>query len=342
MPGRPQLKVIIVGNRAGTNIGGSLEYACKEIGVPVSVWESRCAAEGSAFLRHLNWRFRGRRPSRLGRFSKGLVEFCRAWRPTHLIATGIAPVNKQALHDLGAMNINRLNYLTDDPFSSAHYAPWFLRSLPEYDTVFSPRLGNMDDLTKLGCNRVAYLPFGYAPELGLHEMPAVALDPYRSDIFFAGGADRDRIAYISALSDVKIDVGLYGDYWDRYAETRSITRGYADLNLLRLAIHAAKVSLCLVRRANRDGHSMRTFELAASGTCMLVEDTDEHRSIFGEDKEAVVYFRSISEMAERAVWLLGNCGERARLGATVKRLILSGRHTYRDRLTSMLGIDGAN
>ena len=53
---------------------------------------------------------------------------------------------------------------------------------------------------------------------------------------------------------------------------------------------AAKVNLCLVRRAKRDGHVMRSFEIAAVGGCMLAQDTDEHREIFGPEGEAVRLF----------------------------------------------------
>src|SRR5947209_4523579 len=114
MPGQPQLRVVIVGNREGTNVGGSFAYACEEMGVPAAVQESRRAMEGPAILRRLNWRFRGRRPCRLREFSRGLVSFCREWRPTHLVATGLAPIDRQALRELRPMNIKRLNYLTDD------------------------------------------------------------------------------------------------------------------------------------------------------------------------------------------------------------------------------------
>jgi spore maturation protein CgeB len=101
---------------------------------------------------------------------------------------------------------------------------------------------------------------------------------------------------------------------------------------------AAKVNLCLVRRANRDGHVMRSFEIAALGGCMLVEDTAEHRNIFGQDGEAVAYFQSAREAGERAKTLLTDPAERARLSASVFARVSAGRHTYRDRLLSMLEV----
>jgi spore maturation protein CgeB len=42
--------------------------------------------------------------------------------------------------------------------------------------------------------------------------------------------------------------------------------------------------------SSRDGHIKRSFEIAAVGGCMLAQDIDEHREIFGSEGEAVVYF----------------------------------------------------
>jgi len=103
---------------------------------------------------------------------------------------------------------------------------------------------------------------------------------------------------------------------------------------------AAKVNLCLVRRANRDGHVMRSFEIAAAGGCMLAEDTGEHREIFGPDGEAVLYFRSAREAAERALWLLSMPDERARLAAAIRARAGRPNNSYRARLTSMLQAAG--
>ena len=153
---------------------------------------------------------------------------------------------------------------------------------------------------------------------------------------FAGGADPDRIASIGVLTRRGFRVALYGGYWQRYGETRTQGRGHADPQTLRKAIAGAKVALGLVRRANRDGHSMRTFEVAAMGGCMLAEDTDEHRQILGEDGEAAVYFRSPAEMIERLQWLLAAEDERQRLKVTIQARITSQPNTYQDRLEAML------
>ena len=81
---------------------------------------------------------------------------------------------------------------------------------------------------------------------------------------------------------------------------------------------------------------MRSFEIAAAGGCMLAEDTAEHREIFGEDGEAVLYFRNAREAAERASLMLANPAERARLAAAVRTRVAGPKNTYRARLVTML------
>jgi spore maturation protein CgeB len=236
------------------------------------------------------------------------------------------------------MGVYRLNYLTDDPWNPAFRARWFLEALPLYDKVFSPRRANIAELVKLGCQAVEYMPFAFDHQL-CYPQPADAkeLSHLSADILFVGGADRDRIPVIAALAAAGFSIALYGDYWERFPETRPYFRGYGSPETLRKATDAARVALCLVRRANRDGHVMRSFEIPAICACMLVEDTEEHREIFGLDGETVVYFRCIPDMIEKARWLLDRPAERQMLAAAAHSRIVNGCHTYRDRLAAMLG-----
>jgi hypothetical protein len=212
-----------------------------------------------------------------------------------------------------------------------------LDALPLYDRVWSARTSNLDDLRRHGCASVDYLPFGFDPDLFFPQAPTAAERPtYDADICFAGGADADRVPYMATLAGAGLSLALYGDYWSRFSETKHADRGHASPEVLRKAASGAAISLCLVRRANRDGHTMRSFEVPAVGGCMLAEDTDEHRSFFGPSGRAVIYFKTMTEMAERARALLSDPAERARLATAAHRLIAAGGYTYADRLQTML------
>ncbi len=131
-------------------------------------------------------------------------------------------------------------------------------------------------------------------------------------------------------------VALAGGYWERYAALRPFALGKKPPEVIRALTAAAKVNLCLVRRANRDGHVMRSFEIAATGGCMLAEDTEEHREIFGSEGDAVVYFRDPKEAAQRARALLSDPSERERLASCLHRRIVGGANTYTHRLLAIL------
>src|SRR5437870_5729537 len=102
------MKLMIVGNTGGTNIGGSLLRAALEIGLEAHLVESRLAMEAPTWVRRFNWWFRGRRPTWLGRFSSLLVDKAASLRPTWLLSTGFVPCHKRALQAIGAMGIRRL------------------------------------------------------------------------------------------------------------------------------------------------------------------------------------------------------------------------------------------
>ncbi len=334
-------KLLLVGNPGVEHIGAHLIHAAKGLNLEVRLNDVNHAFEGPRWISMLDWHFRGRRPFRLAEFGQQVARVCREFRPRWLLATGIAPLGKEVLETVGGLGIRRLNYLTDNPWNPVHRAPWFLKALPCYDHVFSPRRSNLEDLRRLGCLNSSYLPFAYAPEISFPEPPdPTERNRFFSDVVFAGGADRDRLPWMTALIGEGLRVALYGAYWERFRETRGYARGNADPPTLRKAVGGAKVVLCLVRRANGDGNSMRTFEIPAIGTCMLTEDTQEHREIFGEEGKATVYFRTIPEMIEKLRWLLDNPQERLRLARAAHELITQGRHTYQDRLRAMLYAEG--
>jgi spore maturation protein CgeB len=331
-------RLVIVGFRHGTHIGGSLARAADRLGVKYSFVDAGEAFAAPRLVRLVTWRLGGHRPPALRRTSRAVLSACVRWRPRWLLSTGMAPIDAPTLAAIGRLGVKRLNYLTDDPWNPNFRSAWFFEALREYDEVFSPRRANLPDLRQHGCASVAYLPFGYDLELCFRQEPSTQQEwsRFACDLAFVGGADRDRVPYVDAAIRAGMDVALYGGYWDRFPQTRGHTRGHADVATVRKATCAARVSLCLVRRANRDGHVMRSMEIPAMGGCMLAEDTQEHRALFGPHGGAAAYFRTIPEMLVRLRWLLSAEGERCRLAAAGRRRIREGRHTYEDRLKAML------
>jgi glycosyltransferase involved in cell wall biosynthesis len=331
--------LLIAGNDGGTNVGASLLRAAHALRMSATLCDAGRAYAGSRAAARVNWWLRGRRPTRLAGYGREIAQACREQRPAWLIATGVAPIERGHLDEMRAQGVVTINYLTDDPWNPAFKSRWFLEALPAYDRVYSPRTRNLDELKQHGCRRVEYLPFAVDPDLFFPEaLTDAERARHESDVCFVGGAEPARVAIVSRLMQAGINVALYGDYWDRHVATRPAGRGHVSAKIVRKATSAAAISLCLVRHANRDGHTMRTFEAAAMGGCLLVEDTDEHRRLLGDEDATVSYFRSEADVVDRAQALLRNPERRQRLAAAARQLIACGRHTYRDRLHAMLGV----
>jgi hypothetical protein len=334
-------RLLIVGHDSPTHVGGHMRRAALALGVEVEVAEAAEAYSGPLWRRRADWWLRGRRPVRLEAFGREVLSKVDRFAPTLLLATGLAPLSRDVLRAIGKRGIVRANFLTDDPWNPVHRAPWFLEALPGYDHVFSPRHATLPDLRGVTSSAIHYLPFAYDPAVHFIEAPASSDETahYDADVLLAGGADEDRVAMVAALRAAGLKVALYGGYWDSFAETRDLARGWLDAEGLRRATYAARVSLGLVRRANRDGHAMRSFEVPAMGGCFLAEATGDHRELFGPEGEAVLYFASAEEAAAQAVRLVADADLRQRLRQRAHALITGGGQTYHDRLATL--IDGA-
>src|SRR5262249_28659832 len=208
------------------------------------------------------------------------------------------------------------------------------------DVICTPRRSNVGDLQALGGARVHFVPFGYKPEVHFREAPQNLgeRERFQSDVCFIGGADADRLVYFEHLVHElpEVAVALYGGYWGRSPKLAPYWRGFATGREFRLAVGGAAISINLVRRANRDDHVMRTFELAACGGCMLTEATPTHRELFVEGKEAF-FFDGPSSLVSQVRRLLADPALRERSAHAAHGKVLQTGNRYDERLLSIVG-----
>ena len=329
-------KLLIVGNPEEQHVGAHLLAAAEHLGLEARLFDVRAAHDTNIWVNRFFHRVLKKRPAHLGRFSEALVEACRKFQPELLLVTGIAAPHAAALQTIGAMGIHRANFLTDDPWNSANGAGFFWSALPAYDTVWSPRRANVEELRRHGCRRVEFLAFGYNPKLHFPEAPATAAERERfaCEVAFVGGADADRLPVARALVRAGLKVRFYGGYWDRDAELQPHWRGFVLGRELRLAVGGAIVNICLGRKANRDGHAMRSLELPAMGACLVVEDTPEHQELFGVNGDCVEYYAGLEELVAKTRILCRDPARARKLGEKAHQQVCQVHcHTYADRLT---------
>jgi hypothetical protein len=335
------MSLLIIGYAKAGHMGNYLASAANQLGLDFQMADAGDANARSRIGQRIYWHLRGKRPARLDQFGAQVLDTCARLQPRIVLATGHAPLGRSHIETLRGRGIRVVNYSTDDPWNPTLRAPWFLSALCSYDAIFTPRRANIADFLGCGVRAVHYLPFGYDPTVH-RPWPNMTPTGAPSDVLFVGGCDADRIPLVGALIDAGVDVALFGGYWDRHSKTRSHWRGIADQDTIRSASAATRVCLCLVRRANRDGHVMRSFEAAAIGGCVLAEDTADHRELFGPQNQAVRYFKTVEEMVEQVKLLLADPELRCRLALQLRKRMAAGRHTYADRLAAMLRLSNSH
>lgn len=327
-------RLLIVGNPLPFHVGGYFINAAKHLGLQFQVADVR-QAEGPSLLQKVWWRIFDKSYVLQGNFESSIKKYATSFQPTLALTIGICPIRAQTINSLRLLGIRCVNFLTDDPFNKLHACKWFLKSLPQFDTIYSPRRANIGDLQSTGCHDVRYLPFAYDQDLHYPVQESVA-KPF--DVLFVGGADEDRVPYLRALGEAGIKVLVLGGYWDRWTLSNVTVGGHATIEQIREASAKSRISLILVRRNNRDGHVMRTFEAAAMGGCLVVEKTEEHTSIFGSGSAAAVhYFNSVIELRETVLELLRTPEKQEDCRAKVVGLMSSSPNTYTARLREIIG-----
>jgi spore maturation protein CgeB len=338
------MRVLLVANGLSHHVGAFFRRALEQLGHEYSFVDEQKYFGGVSFLHKFAFRALGRRPLAYWTFNRALLSETRRFRPQVVLAVKGAYIAPSVLGTIRTENgASLVNFATDDPFNSVNSTRDILKGFAFFDIYATPRRSNIPDLQQAGCHKVIYLPFGYDPAVHFPECPANGDEAmiWCSDMVFAGGADDDRLPYLEALAaQPNLDLHLYGGYWNRNHQLRSHWRGFAVERDYRLALGGSKIALCLVRRANRDGHVMRTFEIPACGVFMLAERTGEHLEFFEEGKE-MACFSSPQELVDKACYYLAHTDERQRIAEAGYRRVIRNRHTYQDRLVELLRLANA-
>jgi spore maturation protein CgeB len=338
-------KIVFIGVDHESHVGRQLKTAASKLGIESWLYDSRQAYKGPKILEKLGW-WIDKRPQKLHSFSQRVFNEVKRNAPSLIVTTGMAPMEHVFVKEIRSMSIPTINFSTDDPWNSAHRAGWFMKALKQYDRVFSTRRANLEQFRELGV-QAEHLPFGYDPDLYFapwenRTHPESNLDKgegirdrvgEEEKVFLAGGGDADRYPLVRALTKAGVDLSLWGGYWEK-AGLKS--GGFLDAAGIRREAARCMVSLVVVRKANRDGSAMRSFEIPACGACCVAEDTEEHREMFGPDGEAVLYFRTPEELVRRVKEAFVNPELRKRLRRNVHKAITGRPNTYVDRLKTIL------
>jgi len=236
-------------------------------------------------------------------------------------------------------NIKLINWSLDDMYAWHNRGIFYTLSLKYYDLIATTKSYNMDELNQLGAKKLFFHYQAYSKDI---HVPQKCTGKYNHDVLFIGYPEKDRIESILFLANngLKVDIYGYPMAWrkSKYSikheniflhEESLYGKNYAE------ALSCAKISLCFLRKANRDFHTSRSIEIPACGGFMIAERTNEHLELFEEDKETV-YFNTNEELLAKAKYYLEHEDEREQIALNGLNRCLNSGYSYDDKVKEML------
>lgn len=228
----------------------------------------------------------------------------------------------------------------DDLANPLNTTERMLAALPLWSVVFTPRAFAMPEIRAHGARRVEHLPFGYDPELHFPDRSAGALSrDVDAAATFVGTAAPERVTSLEFLA-ARVPCRVFGYGWERLpagSPLAPVRREPVFDAGAREVFTASALNVALLRRANRDLHQMRSFEVPACAGLLLTERSPDHAAWFDEDVEAL-FFDGDEELAEKAARYLRDRPAARRIAEAGHRRLLAGRHSYRDRAARLLEV----
>ncbi len=207
-------------------------------------------------------------------------------------------------------NLKLINWSLDDMFAKHNRSFFYTLNLKKYDLVVSTKSYNLDEceLPSLGAKKIlfqnnSFYQFDYIKTIKRNKI-------YKYDVCFIGTAEKQRFDSMNYLARNGIKVTIFGSGWEKrqfseFHPNLTINAQNLDGKDYFEAIASSKISLCFLRKINRDRQTLRTVEIPSVGGFLLAEYSEEHASMF-EDCHEASFFRTDDELFEKVNYYLEN------------------------------------
>jgi hypothetical protein len=222
-------------------------------------------------------------------------------------------VSRELVVDLRKFAQRVINYHVDDPFGRRDANLWlqYKRAVPAYDLMVVVREENVEEARRSGARKVLHVfrsadEVAHAPRVLTNEERA----QWASEVLFVGTGFPERGPFFTQLIRLGVPLSIYGGLWQKLKDWKELEPywkgpGLVDAYSYSAAILAAKVSLGLLSKPNRDLHTTRSMEIPSLGGLFCAERTREHIALYREDEEAV-FWSDPEECASKCRALLSN------------------------------------
>jgi hypothetical protein len=335
------LRILVVDSEYAYSVGGSLCRGFRALGHEATFFEQTTWIGGWVDQNPVRRLLRkASRPVAASALNFALLTEALAIKPdVILVMKGyfILPETIEALKRIARVVVS---FHADDLANPKNTSDAMRRSLPLWHVLFTPRPFSGPELEQQGVQRWEYLPFGYDPELSFPSHAAPAEPGVEDAVVFVGTWDPERVAVLEPLAP-KAPLRIWGNGWERVDAGSALVPALRKRQLLGETLRAtftqSGINLALLRKANRDLHQMRTFEVPACGGFLLTERTSDHQSWFEEGKEAV-FFESPAELEEQIRRYLPDAAARRRIADAGHRRLVEDGHRYQDRAARIVKV----
>ncbi len=231
-------------------------------------------------------------------------------------------------------NVTIISWSLDDMYAWHNRSIYYTLGLKYYDLVITTKSYNVSELKSIGAKNVLFLYQSFSKYL--HKQYKCERSQY--NVLFIGYFEKARYESILYLVNNGIKVDVFGPAWGKYVNVHENliihNKILAGENYSR-ALSCAKVSLCFLRKINRDLHTSRSIEIPACKGFMIAERTQEHLDLFEEDKEAV-YFDNNEELLKKVQYYLKHENIRKQISENGYKRCLSSGYSYDDKVVDIL------
>src|SRR5262249_15545011 len=227
-----------------------------------------------------------------------------------------------------------LNFFPDNPL-------WMIpfECIEAYDLFFTKERYALRALEAVGIRNIHYMPLYCVSEF--HHPVALSADEqqrFAAPISLVGSWYPYRERLVASLD--RYPIRIWGGGW-RHAEApsvRALVAGGPVWGRAKLAVYSASTVSLNHHHPMNDivGVNTRTFELAASGVCQMVDLKDELAALFRLDEEVVAY-RDLDELKRHLDYYLAHPYEGRAIGDAARQRALK-EHTLRHRIDEMLAV----
>lgn len=237
------------------------------------------------------------------------------------------------------ITLRLINFSLDDMYAKHNRSFFYTNTLKYYDLVVTTKSHNINELPQIGAKKILFHYQAYSKDI---HIPMECSSKYKHDVLFIGYPEEERIGSILFLAEQGIVVNIYGypSAWKKninkinnkniVIHNKSLYgKEYSE------ALSCAKISLCFLRKINRDLHTSRSIEIPACRGFMIAEKTNEHLELFEEDTEAV-YFDSNEELLQKVQYYLKNDEKRVEIAQNGYKRCISSGYSYDDRVKEIL------